>query len=84
MRTITIKQFQTNIYKELVDLPIQVTRNGKPAFVVTAPGEVATIAPTMPHEVATKPKPHDWDNIAPATVLPFSKYGQAHNKTYKK
>lgn len=37
MRSISIRQFQRNFYKEIATLPIVVTKNNKPVFVVTLP-----------------------------------------------
>jgi hypothetical protein len=53
MKTITIKQFQKNIYKELEDLPLVVTRLKKPLFVVTLFDEKVA---TTPKVVTSKPK----------------------------
>jgi len=56
MRTITIKQFQSNLYAEIQDLPVVVTQKGIPTFIVTAYDKVTTSEVTTYDEVATYPE----------------------------
>jgi antitoxin (DNA-binding transcriptional repressor) of toxin-antitoxin stability system len=56
MRTITIRQLQQHLFNELQSLPVTITRNGKPSFIVTTFDNVTTYkdVTTSPH-VTTSP-----------------------------
>ena len=43
MRSVNIRQFQRNFYKEIKDLPVLVTRRKHAVFVVTAPVKKAEV-----------------------------------------
>jgi len=43
MRSVNIRQFQRNFYKEIKDLPVLVTRRKHAVFVVSAPVNKAEV-----------------------------------------
>lgn len=52
MRRVTIREFNRNMYHEMKDLPLIVTRSGKDILQVTKPGEKPNVM-TKEVEVAT-------------------------------
>ena len=54
MRTITIRQLDQNLFKELEDLPVSVTSYGKDYCIITSDSE-----PTIKESVS---KPNPWSN----------------------
>lgn len=40
MRVVTIRDFQRKFYEQITNLPVTVTRTGKPLIVVTSAGEI--------------------------------------------
>jgi len=53
MRKVTIRQFHTNMWEEIKDLPVEVTRYNVPLFVVTPiKGDLKKEEPSIPVTIA--------------------------------
>ena len=58
MKSVSIKEFQTNIYKYITELPLMINRYGKPFFCIVTPEE------GLIKQVATFKKPEEKKEVA--------------------
>lgn len=75
MRSVPIRQFQRGMYQEIKDLPVSVTRNGEPLFVVTSPENVVT-TPSQPQ------KEEKWQGICQAPNQRCREFGKKYSITF--